>query len=62
MASAGCATFLVLGYYIGNIAIISDYLDILTDVFLVIMTVAIIIILVMFIRDYMRRNGNSSPH
>jgi membrane-associated protein len=56
-----CITFLVLGYYIGNIAVISGYLDILTDVFLVIMVVAIIIVLVMFVRDYMGPDGNHSP-
>ncbi len=56
-----CGTFLVLGYSIGNIAIINEYLDIITDLFLVIMAVAIIIVLVMFVRDYARRNGNRSP-
>ncbi len=56
-----CGTFLVLGYSIGNIAIINEYLDIITDFFLVIMAVAIIIVLVMFVRDYARRNGNRSP-
>jgi len=58
---AWCGTFLVLGYYIGNIAIISDYLDILTDVFLVIMAVAIVIVLVTFVRDYIRRDATRSP-
>ena len=56
-----CGTFLVLGYSIGNIAIINEYLDIITDLFLVIMAVAIIIVLFMFVRDYARRNGNRSP-
>jgi membrane-associated protein len=56
-----CGTFLMLGYYIGNIAIISEYLDFLTDLFFVIMAVAIIIVLVMFIHDYMKRNGVHSP-
>ena len=56
-----CATFLILGYYIGSISIISQYLDILTDLFFILMAVAIIIVLVMFARDYVRRKSNRSP-
>jgi membrane-associated protein len=56
-----CATFLILGYYIGSISIISQYLDILTDLFFILMAAAIIIVLVMFARDYVRRKGNHSP-
>ncbi len=56
-----CGTLLILGYYIGNIAIINQYLDDLTDLFIIIMAVAIIIVLVMFARDYMKRNGSHLP-
>ena len=56
-----CATFLILGYYIGSISIINQYLDILTDLFFILMAAAIIIVLVMFARDYVRRKGNHSP-
>ncbi len=56
-----CGTFLVLGYYIGSIAIINQYLDGLTDLFLILMAVAIIIVLVMFARDYVRQKGSRSP-
>jgi membrane-associated protein len=55
-----CGTFLIFGYYIGTIAIISPYLDDLTDIFLIIMAVVIVIVLVMFARDYM--NTRSSAH
>jgi membrane-associated protein len=47
-----CGVLLVLGYYIGSIAISNQYLDDLTDLFLIVMAVAIIVVLVMFARDY----------
>ncbi len=56
-----CGTFLILGFYIGSIAIINQYLDVLTDLFLILMAVMILIVLVMFARDYVRRNGSRSP-
>jgi|GEM_PF-817646 membrane-associated protein len=56
-----CGTLLVLGYYIGSIAIINQYLDDLTDLFIIIMAVAIIIVLVIFARDYVKRKGNRTP-
>ena len=56
-----CGTLLVLGYYIGNISIINQYLDDLTDLFIIIMAIAIIIVLVMFVADYLKQKGNRSP-
>ena len=56
-----CGTLLVLGYYIGSIAIINQYLDDLTDLFIIIMAVAIIIVLVIFARDYVKRKDSRSP-
>ncbi len=53
--------FLILGYYIGSIAIINQYLDILTDLFFILMAAAIIVVLVTFARDYVRRKSNRSP-
>ncbi len=47
-----------LGYYIGSIPVISEYLDYLTDLFIVILSATIIIVVVMFVRDYLKRNGN----
>jgi len=49
-----CSTLLILGYYIGSIAIINQYLDDLTDLFLIIMAVAIIIVLITSARDYVK--------
>jgi membrane-associated protein len=51
-----CGILLTLGYYIGSISIISGYLDDLTDLFIVVMAVTIIIALVMFARDYGKGN------
>lgn len=56
-----CGTLLGLGYYIGNISIINQYLDDLTDVFIIIMGIAIVIVLVMFAHDYLNRKGSGSP-
>jgi len=47
-----CGTLLVLGYYIGSIAIIDRYLDDLTDLVFIIMIVAVLVVLIMFARDY----------
>ena len=56
-----CGTLLTLGYYIGSVAIINQYLDDLTDLFFVLMAVAIVVVLVMFIRDYVNRKDNRFP-
>ena len=56
-----CGTLLMLGYYIGTIAIINQYLDDLTDLFLIIMAVAIIVVLVMFAHDYVKQKGSRLP-
>jgi membrane-associated protein len=53
-----CGILLTLGYYIGSISIISTYLDYFTDLFIVILAITIIIALVIFTRDYVKRNGN----
>jgi len=50
----------MLGYYIGTITLINQYLDDLTDLFLIIMAVAIIVVLVMFARDYVKQKGSHS--
>lgn len=55
-----CGTLLMLGYYLGTIAIINQYLDDLTDLFLIIMAVAIIVVLVMVARDYV--NTRAAAH
>lgn len=55
-----CGTLLLLGYYFGGISIINEYLGYLMDLFIVIMAVAIIIALVIFARDYVKRNGGRS--
>jgi membrane-associated protein len=56
-----CGTLLILGYYIGSIAIINQYLNDLTDLFLILMAVAIIVVLVMFARDYLKQKTSRSP-
>lgn len=53
-----CGILLTLGYYIGSIPIISKYLDYFTDLLIVILAITIIIVLVMFTRDYVKRNEN----
>jgi len=55
-----CGTLLVLGYYIGTIAIINQYLDDFTNLVIIIMGVAIIVVLVMFVRDYMKQRDSGS--
>jgi membrane-associated protein len=56
-----CGTLLVIGYYIGTISIINQALNDLTDLFIIIMAVAIIVVLVMSARDYMRQQGSRLP-
>jgi len=53
-------TLLMLGYYFGGISIIKKYFGYLTDLFIVIMAVAIIIALAIFVRDYLKRNTDRS--
>jgi membrane-associated protein len=56
-----CGILLALGYYVGKISLVSQYLDYLTDLFIVILAAAIIIALVMFARGYVKRNGRHFP-
>jgi membrane protein DedA with SNARE-associated domain len=53
-----CGILLTLGYYIGSITVISNYLDFFTDLLIVILAITIIFVLVMSIRDYVKRTGN----
>src|SRR5208337_2378163 len=55
-----CGSLLMLGYYIGSISFLSDFLDNLMGLFIVILVVAIIIAIVMFARDYVKRKGSCS--
>jgi len=48
-----------LGYYIGSIPVISEYLDYITDLFIVVLAATIIVILVLFIRDYGKRKDTN---
>jgi membrane-associated protein len=52
-----CGILLMLGYFIGTLSIINAYLDYLTDLFIIILSGAIIITLVMFVRNYLQRKG-----
>ena len=54
-------TLLMLGYYFGGISIINEYLGYLTDLLIIILAGAIIIGLVMFVRDYVKQNGDYPP-
>jgi membrane-associated protein len=56
-----CGTLMMLGYYLGSITLISAYLDLLTDLFVVILTGTIILVLAMFVRDYLSRKRTRSP-
>lgn len=47
-----CGILLAMGYYIGKISLIGVYLDYITDFFIIITAVIIIIVGVMFVRDY----------
>jgi membrane-associated protein len=55
-AAVWSGILLVLGFYVGTISLVSAYLDYLTDLFIVILGATIIIAVVMFARDYTRRN------
>ena len=52
---------LFLGYYIGSIRVISEYLDIITDLFFIFLIAAIIFALVVFTRDYLRQKNQPEP-
>jgi membrane-associated protein len=52
-----CGILLSLGFYVGKIPLINAYLDYLTDLFIVILGTTIILAVVIFARDYFRRNG-----
>jgi len=56
-----CGSLLILGYYFGSITIISAYISYLTDLFMVILVVSIIIVIVMFVRDYAKRKCDRVP-
>ena len=47
-----CGILLTMGYFIGSISQIEEYLDYITDIFIIIMAVTILIAVVMFVRDY----------
>jgi membrane-associated protein len=53
-------TLLLSGYYIGSTGIISGYLDYLTDIFIVILAVAILVVLFTLARDLLRRKDGSA--
>lgn len=50
-----CGTLLTLGYYFGSIPVLSGYLDLLAGLLLVIITIALILVLVVTARDYMKQ-------
>lgn len=57
-----CGMLLLLGYSIGSISVVSEYLDYLTDLFIIILAAAIVITLVLFARDYIRqKNRTDTP-
>jgi membrane-associated protein len=48
-----CSTLMAMGYFVGSISLVGEYLDYITDFFLVITAIAIIIAVVLFVRDYL---------
>lgn len=56
-----CCILLSMGYFIGNIAQIEEYLDVVTDIFIVITGVIIIYVVVSFVRDYRRSENKVRP-
>ena len=50
-------SLLMFGYFVGKISLVSEYLDYLSDLFIAILAAAIILAMMMFVRDYTRRNG-----
>ena len=55
-----CGILLMLGFYIGKISLINEYLDYLTDIFIIVIAASIVVAVVMFFRDYVKRNGKHS--
>ena len=47
-----CGILLAMGYFIGGISLIGEYLDYITDIFIVIMAATIIVAVLIFVRDY----------
>ena len=53
-----CGVLLTLGYFIGDISQIDEYLDVITDIFIVITAIIVIIVVITFIWNY--RTGKKS--
>ena len=53
-----CGSLLLVGYFIGSIPLVNEYLNYITDFFFIILAAAIAITVVLFVRDYMRQNRN----
>ena len=53
-----CGVLLTLGYFIGNISQIDEYLDVITDIFIVITAIIVIFVVITFIWNY--RTGKKS--
>ena len=54
-------TLLLLGYYIGSFPVVSQYLDDITDLFLVVLAVAVLIVIFTLARDYLKRRDSGLP-
>ena len=52
-----CGVLLTLGFYLGSLSLVSGYIDLLTDIFIIILAAAVLITLVMTARDYWKENG-----
>jgi membrane-associated protein len=50
-----CGGLLIFGFYLGSFSVVSTSIDLLTDLFIIILAAAIAITLVMTIRDYARQ-------
>jgi membrane-associated protein len=53
-----CGGLLTFGFYLGSFSVVSTYIDLLTDIFIIILVAAIVITLMMTIRDYARQKQN----
>jgi len=56
-AAVWSGILLLLGYYVGKVSLVSEYLDYLTDIFIVILAATILVVFFMFVRDYLRESG-----
>ena len=56
-----CGLLLFLGYYIGSIPLINDYLDFITDIVLVITAGAIVVLIILHARNYLKSRNDRSP-